>query len=36
MNMEMSPLLQEKFPVMEKLLIGELNRLNVQPVKNHA
>jgi len=36
MNMEMSPLLQEKFPVMEKLLIGELNRLNVQPVRNHA
>jgi hydrogenase maturation protease len=29
MNMEMTPVMQEKFPVMEKLLLTELSKLNV-------
>jgi len=29
MNMEMTPVMQEKFPVMEKLLLAELSKLNV-------
>ncbi|HNS55473.1 MAG TPA: HyaD/HybD family hydrogenase maturation endopeptidase [Smithellaceae bacterium] len=29
MDMEMTPLMREKFPAMEKLLLAELNRLNV-------
>jgi hydrogenase maturation protease len=29
MNLEMTPVMQEKFPVMEKLLLAELSRLNV-------
>jgi hydrogenase maturation protease len=30
MDMEMTPLMREKFPAMEKLLLAELDRLNVQ------
>jgi hydrogenase maturation protease len=30
MNMEMTPLLKEKFPVMEKLLLDEIDRLGVK------
>ncbi|MEN6332336.1 MAG: hydrogenase maturation protease, partial [Smithella sp.] len=33
MNMEMTPLMREKFPAMEKLLLDELSRLNVQMEK---
>ncbi len=29
MKMEMTPVMQEKFPVMEKLLLEELSKLNV-------
>ena len=29
MNLEMTPVMQEKFPVMEKFLLEELSRLNV-------
>ena len=29
MNVEMTPVIQEKFPMMEKLLLAELSRLNV-------
>lgn len=36
MDMELSPLLQEKLPVMEKLLLKELDRHGIQPVKSHA
>lgn len=33
MKMEMTPLMREKFPAMEKLLLDELSRLNVQMEK---
>ncbi len=37
MNMEMTPLMREKFPAMERLLLDELSRLNVQLEKiRHA
>lgn len=37
MDMEMTQLMREKFPAMEKLLLGELNLLNVTlPRKTHA
>lgn len=37
MKMEMTPLMLEKFPAMEKLLLDELSRLNVQLEKiTHA
>ena len=36
MNLELSPLLREKFPVMEKFLLEELERHGVRPVKTHA
>lgn len=37
MNMEMTPLMREKFPAMERLLLDELSRLNVQLEKiTHA
>jgi hydrogenase maturation protease len=37
MKMEMTPLMREKFPAMEKLLLDELLRLNVQMEKiTHA
>jgi hydrogenase maturation protease len=29
MNMEMTPVMREKFPVMEKFLLAELSKLNV-------
>jgi len=29
MNLEMTPIMREKFPVMEKLLLEELSKLNV-------
>ena len=34
MNMEMTPVMQEKFPVMEKFLLAELSKLNVDFGKN--
>lgn len=36
MELEISPLLKEKFPVMEKLLLKELQRHSISPVKIHA
>jgi len=36
MNMELSPLLREQFPVMEKFLIEELDHHGIRPVKTHA
>jgi hydrogenase maturation protease len=36
MELEISPLLKEKFPVMEKLLLEELQRHSITPVKIHA
>lgn len=37
MNMEMTPLMREKFPAMEKLLLAELSRLDVKMEKiTHA
>ncbi|SEM45364.1 hydrogenase maturation protease [Syntrophus gentianae] len=36
MDLELSPLMREKFPLMEKLLIDELQRHSVAPVKIHA
>lgn len=37
MNMEMTPLMREKFPAVEKLLLAELSRLNVKLEKiTHA
>ena len=37
MDLEMTPLMREKFPAMEKLLLNELSRLTVQLTKNtHA
>jgi hypothetical protein len=30
MNLEMTPFIQDKFPVMEKLLLRELEKLNVK------
>jgi hypothetical protein len=29
MNLEMTPVMREKFPVMEKFLLAELSKLNV-------
>jgi hydrogenase maturation protease len=34
MNLEMTPLMREKFPAMEKLLLGELSRLDAKLEKN--
>jgi len=36
MDLEMSSLLRENFSVMEKLLIKELKRHSISPVKIHA
>ncbi|HEX7504772.1 MAG TPA: hydrogenase maturation protease [Syntrophales bacterium] len=36
MDMEMSPLMQEKFPVVEELLMKELARHGIRPEKTHA
>ena len=36
MDMEMSPLMQEKFPLMEELLMKELARHGVRPERSHA
>jgi hypothetical protein len=36
MDMEMSPLMQEKFPLMEELLMKELARHGIRPERSHA
>jgi hydrogenase maturation protease len=36
MDMEMSPLMREKFPVLEELLMKELARHGIRPEKTHA
>ena len=36
MDMEMSPLMREKFPLVEELLIKELARHGIRPEKTHA
>ncbi|OPY05675.1 MAG: Hydrogenase 2 maturation protease [Syntrophus sp. PtaB.Bin001] len=36
MDLEMSPLMREKFPLIEKLLIEELNRHGIESLKIHA
>jgi hydrogenase maturation protease len=36
MDMEMSPLMREKFPLMEELLMKELARHGIRPEKTHA
>jgi hydrogenase maturation protease len=36
MDMEMSPLMREKFPLMEGLLMKELARHGIRPEKTHA
>jgi hypothetical protein len=36
MEMEMSPLMREKFPVIEELLMKELARHGIRPEKTHA
>ncbi len=36
MDMEMTPLMWEKFPVMEELLMRELDRCGIRPERDHA
>jgi hydrogenase maturation protease len=36
MDMEMSPLMRDKFPVLEELLMKELARHGIRPEKTHA
>lgn len=36
MEMEMSPVMRDKFPVMEDLLLQEFHRHNIHPVRRHA
>ncbi|MCX7983064.1 MAG: HyaD/HybD family hydrogenase maturation endopeptidase [Syntrophales bacterium] len=36
MDMEMTPLMKEKFPLMENVLLQELSRYNITPVRKNA
>jgi hypothetical protein len=36
MDLEMSPLMREKFPLMEEVLLKELARHSIHPEKIHA